>query len=131
MSRMLTYATPSRPAVGDLARRFGLGAEMIGGLLSERVASGLIGGRMEAGVIYTQAYLTRIKAQLRWVGLGTGWEQPRLGLPWWVLNGWLGLIPPPLMESTHALSSPPGAVPTGVHCAVRWLRFPCPPWCGS
>lgn len=51
--------------MGDLARRFGLGTEMISGVLSERVASGLIGGKMEAGVIYTQAYLARIKAQLR------------------------------------------------------------------
>lgn len=43
---------------------------MISGVLSERVASGLIGGKMEAGVIYTQAYLARIKAQLRWAGGG-------------------------------------------------------------
>lgn len=57
---------PFRLAVGDLARRFGLGAEMIGTVLSERVASGAIRGRMEAGVVYTQAYLARIKAQLRW-----------------------------------------------------------------
>ncbi|KAL4425678.1 hypothetical protein ABPG75_009694 [Micractinium tetrahymenae] len=52
-------------SVGDLARRFGLGAEMIGSVLSERVASGAVRGRMEAGVVYTQAYLARIKAQLR------------------------------------------------------------------
>ncbi|EFN57486.1 hypothetical protein CHLNCDRAFT_143015 [Chlorella variabilis] len=51
-------------SVGDLARRFGLGAEMIGGVLGERVGT-RIHGRMDAGVIYTQAYLTRIKAQLR------------------------------------------------------------------
>ncbi len=51
--------------MGDLARRFGLGTEMISGVLSERVASGLVRGKMEAGVIYTQAYLARIKAQLR------------------------------------------------------------------
>lgn len=60
------------PAVGDLARRFGLGAEMIGGVLGERVGT-RIHGRMDAGVIYTQAYLTRIKAQLRWGG--GGWWQ--------------------------------------------------------
>lgn len=57
---------PSHLAVGDLARRFGLGAEMIGSVLSERVASGAIRGRMEAGVVHTPAYLARIKAQLRW-----------------------------------------------------------------
>ncbi|KAI3438673.1 hypothetical protein D9Q98_001094 [Chlorella vulgaris] len=51
-------------AVGDLARRYGLTAEMIGGVLAERVGP-IIRGQLEAGVIYTQAYLTRIKAQLR------------------------------------------------------------------
>lgn len=61
----LNTRSHSAAAVGDLARRFGLGAEMIGGALSERLASGGIRGRMEAGVIYTQAYLARIKAQLR------------------------------------------------------------------
>ena len=42
---------------------------MAGGVLAERVASGMIRGRLEAGVIYTQAYLQRIKAQLRCAGL--------------------------------------------------------------
>lgn len=51
--------------MGELARRFSLGAEMINGVLVERVASGAIRGRLEAGVIYTQGYLARIKAQLR------------------------------------------------------------------
>lgn len=68
-SRFAAHPVPPHPpirlAVGDLARRFGLGAEMISGVLSDRVASGLISGKMEAGVIYTQAYLARIKAQLR------------------------------------------------------------------
>lgn len=56
---------PPPCAVGDLARRFGLGAEMISAVLSTRVASGLVRGKMDAGVIYTAAYLARIKAQLR------------------------------------------------------------------
>ena len=67
--------------MGDLARRFGLGAEMISGVLSERVGSeegAAIRGRMEAGVIYTQAYLTRIKAQLRRVGGGAAEAGRRL-----------------------------------------------------
>lgn len=58
-------AAPARHAVGDLARRFGLGAEMISSVLCQRLASGLVRGKMEAGVIYTAAYLARIKAQLR------------------------------------------------------------------
>ena len=61
----LLPSPPSSPAVGELARRFSLGAEMINGVLVERVASGAIRGRLEAGVIYTQGYLARIKAQLR------------------------------------------------------------------
>ena len=71
-------------AVGDLARRFGLGAEMISSLLLERVG-GVIRGRMESGVIYTQAYLTRIKAQLRWAAGGCR-QGERAG---WVGGGWV------------------------------------------
>lgn len=63
-------------SVGDLARRYGLTAEMIGGVLAERVGP-IIRGQLEAGVIYTQAYLTRIKAQLRWAS--RLWPWPRAG----------------------------------------------------
>lgn len=51
-------------AIGDLARRTGLGVEMLQGALRERLGK-IVYGRLEGGVIYTENYLTRVKAQLR------------------------------------------------------------------
>ncbi|KAG7667706.1 hypothetical protein Ndes2526B_g01898 [Nannochloris sp. 'desiccata'] len=50
--------------IGDLARRSGLGMEMLQGILKERIGKTIL-GRQEGGVLYTDAYLARIKAQLR------------------------------------------------------------------
>ena len=97
--------------MGDLARRFGLGAEMISGVLSERVGSqegAAIRGRMEAAVIYTQAYLTRIKAQLRWA------RGQACGL---CVRGMHGMRP-----SVHLLDCPTHGLP-----AHPRIRPPCLP----
>lgn len=50
--------------IGDLARRSGLGMDMLQSVLKERMGK-TIHGRQEGGVLYTDAYLARIKAQLR------------------------------------------------------------------
>ncbi|GAB4816872.1 hypothetical protein N2152v2_003918 [Parachlorella kessleri] len=51
-------------ALGEVARRYGLAADLLAAQLEARVGS-LIHGKLEGGVIYTPAYLARIKAQLR------------------------------------------------------------------
>ena len=50
--------------LGDLARRCSLGVEMLQGVLLERMGK-IVHGRLASGVIYTDAYLLRIKAQVR------------------------------------------------------------------
>lgn len=103
---------PSHLAVGDLARRFGLGAEMIGSVLSERVASGAIRGRMEAGVVHTPAYLARIKAQLRWGNNGLAAGAPS------VEGACSGVQP--LRDLHRATQAGPGLLPS------LPLPAPCP-----
>ncbi|KAK9845381.1 hypothetical protein WJX81_005067 [Elliptochloris bilobata] len=51
-------------AMGELARRYALGAELMQAAVGPRVGHA-IRGRLEGGLLYTAAYLSRIKAQLR------------------------------------------------------------------
>ena len=46
---------------GEVARRYGLAADLLASQLEARVGS-LIHGKLEGGVIYTPAYLARIRA---------------------------------------------------------------------
>ena len=51
---------------GELARRFSLGTDLVLSIVSPRVgAGGLIQGRLEGGLLYTSAFVARVKAQLR------------------------------------------------------------------
>ncbi len=50
-------------AIADLARRFNLGADLLMSTVGGQLGS-VIGGRLEAGLLYTSAYLSRIKAQV-------------------------------------------------------------------
>lgn len=68
--------------IGDLARRYGVGADMMGNAVANRIGDSktteregkiekcvsklpAIKGRLENGVLYTDAYIARLKAQLR------------------------------------------------------------------
>lgn len=51
-------------ALGDLARRFGLGLEVVQQELGHRLGL-VVFGRLEGSVLYTESHLARIKAQLR------------------------------------------------------------------
>ena len=51
-------------AVGDLARRHGLSADLMSRALEERVGR-VVEGRMEGGLLYTPGYVARLTAQLR------------------------------------------------------------------
>lgn len=48
-------------AIGDLARRYALGVELLTGAVQVRMGQKMISGRLEGGVVYTDAYLARIK----------------------------------------------------------------------
>lgn len=48
------------PHAGEVARRFGLGADLVTSQLAARLGT-LLQGTLEGGVIYTPAYLARIK----------------------------------------------------------------------
>lgn len=50
-------------SIGDLARQFALGGDLVLSVISARMGS-LIQGRLEAGLIFTPAYIARIKAQV-------------------------------------------------------------------
>ena len=51
-------------AVGDIARRTGLGVEMLNTVLQDRIGKA-IQGTLDGGILYTDGYLARIKAQVR------------------------------------------------------------------
>ena len=51
-------------AVGDLARRHGLSADLMSKALEERMGR-VVEGRMEGGLLYTPGYVARLTAQLR------------------------------------------------------------------
>ena len=51
-------------AVGNLARRHGLSADLMSKALEERVGR-VVEGRMEGGLLYTPGYVARLTAQLR------------------------------------------------------------------
>ena len=51
-------------AMGELARRYALAAELLQAAVGPRVGSA-IRGRLEGGLLYTAAYLSRVKAQAR------------------------------------------------------------------
>ena len=49
--------------LGDLAAQFGLGSELLMSVISARMNK-VIHGRSEGGLLYTSAYIARIKAQV-------------------------------------------------------------------
>ena len=49
--------------LGDLAAQFGLGAELLLSVVTPRMNK-TIHGRLEGGLLYTSAYIARIKAQV-------------------------------------------------------------------
>lgn len=49
--------------VGDMARRFKLGSELMQGTISSRLGSS-IQGRLESGILYTALYIAKIKSQV-------------------------------------------------------------------
>jgi len=51
-------------AMGELARQYALGAELLQAAVGPRMG-GAIRGRLEGGLLYTAAYLARVKAQAR------------------------------------------------------------------
>lgn len=51
-------------AMGELARRYSLAADLLQAAVGPRVG-GAIRGRLEGGLLYTAAYLARVKAQAR------------------------------------------------------------------
>jgi hypothetical protein len=50
-------------AIGNLAKQFALGGELLLSVVTARMGSG-IQGRLEGGLIFTPAYVARIKAQV-------------------------------------------------------------------
>lgn len=50
-------------AIGDMARRFRLGSELMQSIIVARLES-VIGGRMESGILFTSMYITRVKSQV-------------------------------------------------------------------
>ena len=51
-------------SIGDMARRFKLGSELMQATITARLGSA-INGRLESGILYTPMYLARIKSQVR------------------------------------------------------------------
>ena len=49
--------------LGELARRFALSADLVTAAIAPRVGS-VIRGRLDGGLLYTAAYIARIKAQV-------------------------------------------------------------------
>ena len=50
--------------MGELARLYALGAELLQAAVAPRVGP-VIRGRLEGGLLFTAAYISRIKAQVR------------------------------------------------------------------
>ena len=55
--------------LGDLAAQFALGSELLMSVVTPRMNK-TIHGRLEGGLLYTSAYIARIKAQV-WIVLAT------------------------------------------------------------
>ena len=49
--------------LGDLAAQFALGSELLMSIISARMNK-MIHGRLEGGLLYTSAFIARIKAQV-------------------------------------------------------------------
>ena len=50
-------------AMSDMARRFKLGSELLLSAITARLGT-IVHGRLESGILYTAAYIARIKAQV-------------------------------------------------------------------
>ena len=50
-------------SLGDMARRFKLGSELMQATITARVGRA-INGRLESGILYTPMYIARIKSQV-------------------------------------------------------------------
>eukprot|EP00850_Spirogloea_muscicola_P017439 SM000150S01698 [mRNA] locus=s150:5550:10970:- [translate_table: standard] len=59
-----TLQGAGRLAIADLARRFAVGAELLGSIIADRLGK-IIHGKLEGGQLYTPAHLARVKAMVR------------------------------------------------------------------
>ncbi|EFJ17682.1 hypothetical protein SELMODRAFT_113645 [Selaginella moellendorffii] len=59
-----TLQEASQVSLGELARRYGVGAELLTGMLSSRIGT-IIHAKLEGGQLYTPAYVARVKATVR------------------------------------------------------------------
>ena len=50
-------------AMSDMAHRFKLGSELLLSAITARLGT-IVHGRLESGILYTAAYIARIKAQV-------------------------------------------------------------------
>ena len=50
-------------AIGELARRYKLSTELVNGLVEKRLGV-LIHGRLHSGLIFTRAFVSRMKGQV-------------------------------------------------------------------
>lgn len=72
--------------IGDLARQFSLGADILTTFLRPRLST-IINGQMDGGVLYTDGYINRLRAQVR--GALRGCDAP---IPLTTLTKELGLV---------------------------------------
>jgi hypothetical protein len=68
--------------MGDMARRFKLGSELMHATVTARLGTS-IHGRLDSGILYTAAYIARIKAQASQLSLH---PNPQLPSFYWDLN---------------------------------------------
>eukprot|EP00850_Spirogloea_muscicola_P000074 SM000001S04476 [mRNA] locus=s1:439796:445141:+ [translate_table: standard] len=59
-----TLQEAGRLSIADLARRFAVGAELLGSIIADRLGK-IIRGKLEGGQLYTPAHLARVKAMVR------------------------------------------------------------------
>ena len=70
LSRVILLQDTGVVLMGDMARRFKLGSELMQATITARLG-GAINGRLESGILYTPMYIERVKSQvgflrLRW-----------------------------------------------------------------
>lgn len=103
-------------AVGDLARKCGLGVEMLQNALQSRIGT-TVHGKLDGGIVYTPSFLSRIKAQLRGAlrGASTPIMLPTLRKDLLGLDGLGGVsaLVPGLIEELQSEGSISGKMASG------------------
>ncbi|GBG67649.1 hypothetical protein CBR_g777 [Chara braunii] len=59
-----TLQQSGQTSIAELARRFNMGAEVLTSVVASRLGS-IINGKLEGGILYTPAYVARVKAMMR------------------------------------------------------------------